>query len=386
MSEAGKQQGQQQRSQERRIALDTNSDRRLAGRRGVSNRGWRLIVHAGAWLGIAACSAAAQAQNTVTFTGWGGVTQDAVVKNLFAGADKLGIRVKADLSGAWPGIKAHLLSGAPGWDLTEIGFARCEQAAQAKTLLPIDYSIVDKSAVSEKLALPNYIGLYTFSYGITYQKKKYGDNGPKTWADFYDVKRFPGRRSMIGEGLYAFESALIADGVPPQDVYKVLKAPGGVDRAFKKLAEIKPHVAVWWRSTGQAMQAVRDGEVDMAIFANGRVMALVKDGIDVAFEWNQAFIDTECLMLPKNAANPKGAFQLINLALEPKNQARFAAAIGYGPVNLKAYDTGILTPEQVAWLPTAPGNIGKQVAVDQTWYASREAEEAYIRFSKFLQE
>ena len=40
---------------------------------------------------------------------------------------------------------------------------------------------------------------------------------------------------------------------------------------------------------------------------------------------------------------------------------------------------------QVTWLPTAPGNIDKQVLVDQTWYASREVEEAYIRFSKFLQ-
>jgi len=337
-------------------------------------------------IAISAALVPAEAQSTVSFTGWGGITQDAVLSNLFAGADKLGITIKADRSGAWPGIKAHLLSGAPGWDLTEVGFARCEQASQANTLLPIDYGIVDKSVLPAQLALPNYVALYTFSYGITYQKKKYGANGPKSWADFYDVKKFPGRRSMIGEGLYAFESALIADGVPPQDVYKVLKAPGGVDRAFKKLAEIKPHVAVWWRSTGQAMQAVHDGEVDMAIFPNGRAMALVNDGVDIAFEWNQAFIDTECLMLPKNAANPKGAFQLINLSLDPKNQARFAAAIGYGPVNLKAYDTGILTPAQMAWLPTAPANIDKQVYADQTWYASREAEEAYIRFSKFLQE
>ena len=327
----------------------------------------------------------AQAQSSVTFTGWGGITQEAVLKNLFAGADKLGITIKADRHGAWTGVKAHLMSGAPGWDLTEIGFARCEQASQANTLLPIDYKVVDRSLVPEKLALPNYIGLYTFSYGIGYQKKKYASGAPKTWADFYDVKKFPGRRSLIGEGLYAFESALIADGVPPADVYKVLKAPGGVDRAFKKLEEIKPFVSLWWRSTGEITQAMHDGEVDMAIFPNGRAMALSRDGVDLGFEWNQAFMDTECLMIPKNAANPMGAFKLINLSLDAKNQANFAAAIGYGPVNLKAYDTGILKPEELAWLPTAPGNIDKQVLVDQTWYASREGEEAYIRFSKFLQ-
>ena len=43
----------------------------------------------------------AQAQSSVTFTGWGGITQEAVLKNLFAGADKLGITIKADRHGAW---------------------------------------------------------------------------------------------------------------------------------------------------------------------------------------------------------------------------------------------------------------------------------------------
>ena len=334
---------------------------------------------------VAVAAGPLRAETTVTFAGWGGVTQDAVLGKLFAGADKLGIKIRGERSGAWPGIKAHLMSGAPGWDMTEIGFARCEQAAQANTLLPIDYGVVDKTKMPANLALPTYVGVFTFSYGIAYQKKKYGENGPKSWADFYDVKKFPGRRSMIGEGLYAFESALVADGVPLADVYKVLKAPGGVDRAFKKLEEIKPHVAVWWRSTGQAMQLMRDGEVDMAIFPNGRALALVKDGIQIGFEWNQAFIDVECLMLPKNAPNAKAAFQLINLALDPRNQAAFAAAIAYGPVNPKAYETGILKADEIAWLPTAPQNIGKQAYADQTWYASKEAEEAYLRFSKFLQ-
>lgn len=340
----------------------------------------------GAALALCMSGGGAAAQSSVTFAGWGGVTQDAVIGKLFNGADKLGIKIVGERSGAWPGIKAHLSSGAPGWDMAEVGFARCEQAAQEKMLLPVDYSVVDKTKTQPTLAQKDYVGVFTFSYGIGYQKKKYGVNAPKTWADFFDTKKFPGRRSMIGEGLYAFEAALMADGVAPGDVYKVLKAPGGVDRAFKKLEEIKPSVAVWWRSTGQATQIMRDGEVDMAIFPNGRALALVKDGIDIGFEWNQGFIDVECFMLPKNAANPKAAFQLIDLALDPRNQAAFAAEIGYGPVNVKAYETGILKPEEVAWLPTAPQNLGKQIYADQTWYASKEAEEAYLRFSKFLQQ
>ncbi len=345
----------------------------------------RVTVIATAVL-ITANATVARAQNNVTFAGWGGTTQESVLKYLFGGADAQGIAIRGQLSGAWTGIKAHLHSGAPGWDLTEIGFARCEEASQSGVLRPIDYTAVDKTKTQAHMATPNYVGVFTFAYGIAYQKKKFGDKGPQSWADFYDTKKFPGRRSMIGDGLYAFETALIADGVAPKDVYKVLKTPAGVDRAFKKLEEIKPSVAVWWRSTGQATQLMRDGEVDMAIFPNGRALALAKDGIDVAYVWNQGFVDVECLMMPKNAANPKGAMQLINLALEPKNQAAFAAASGYGPVNPKAYDTGVLKPDQISWLPTAPGNIEKQIYTDQIWYASKEAQAAFLRFSKFLQQ
>jgi putative spermidine/putrescine transport system substrate-binding protein len=342
------------------------------------------VLIAGMTLAAAAVSPA-RAETTLTFAGWGGVTQDAVLGKLFAGADKLGIKIRGERSGAWAGIKAHIMAGAPGWDLTEIGFARCEEASQSGKLMPIDYKIIDKSKMPANLSLPNYVGVFTFSYGIAYQKKKYGKNPPKSWADFYDVKKFPGRRSMLGNGLYALESALMADGVAPKDVYKVLRTSAGVDRAFKKLEQIKPHVAVWWRSTGQAMQLMRDGEVDMAIFPNGRALALVKDGVNIGFEWNQGFVDVECFMIPQNAKHPKAAFKLINLALDPKNQATFAATIGYGPVNPKAYKVGILKPDQIAWLPTAPQNIGKQIYADQTWYASKAAKDVYLRFSKFLQ-
>jgi len=329
--------------------------------------------------------ATGMAQPTVTFAGFGGVTQEAVMKGLFADADKLGIKIKEDRSGAWPGIKAFLQSGAQGWDMTEIGFARCEQAAQADMIMPIDYSIVDKSKIPANLALPKYVGVFTFAYGVTYQNKKYGKNGPQNWIDFFDTVKFPGRRSMLGEGLYSLEAALMADGVAAADIYKVLRTPAGIDRAFAKLEKLKPHVSVWWRSTGQAMQLMRDGEVDMAVFPNGRALALTNDGSDITYVWNQSFVDTECFMLPKNTANSKAAMQLINLALEPKNQAVFATMIGYGPVNLKAFDTGILKEKDLAWLPTSPQNLPKQVWADQTWYASPEAEAAYLRYSKFLQ-
>jgi putative spermidine/putrescine transport system substrate-binding protein len=327
----------------------------------------------------------ASAQGSVTFASFGGVTQDAEVEELFADAGKLGVQIRNERSGAWPGIKAYLLSGAKGWDLTSIGFARCEEAAKSDLVLPMDYSVIDKAKTLPGLAREKYVGVYNFGYGIGYQKKKYGANTPQTWADFWDTKKFPGRRSMIGEGLYNLEAALMADGVPKEDVYKVLKAPGGVDRAMKKLEEIKPDVAVWWRSPAQAVEIMRSGEVDMAIVPNGRTSAAVKAGADIGYVWNQAFVDFECFLIPKSAPNPGAAMKLINASLDAKNQAKFAARIGYGPVNQAAFDQGVLAIDDVAWLPSAKQNIDKQVFADPTWYSSPEADAAYQRFAKFLQ-
>lgn len=350
------------------------------------SKAYRLVGALGVAATLFAGSASlAQAETTVTYAGWGGNTSESVLKGLFADAGKLGFTVRDELSGGWAGIKAHLTAGAPGWDIADIGFARCEEASQAGLLLPIDYAIIDKSKIPAAFAHANYIGTYTFSYGLAYQKTKYGENAPQTWADFWDVDKFPGRRSMNSQGLYALEAALMADGVKPEEVYATLKAPGGVDRAFKKLEEIKPSVAVWWRSPADVMQLMRDGEVDMAVFPNGRAMSLAQEGADVGFVWNQAFLDITGWLLPKNAGNAEAAMKLIDSALDPANQANFAVLSGYGPANPKAFDTGIIPPELMSWMPTAPQNLPLQVVVDPTWYASADALAAYERFGKFIQ-
>lgn len=325
------------------------------------------------------------AQTPVTFAGFGGPLQEAMVKQAFADAPKLNIRLKEDRNGFWAGVKAHLMAKAPGWDLTEIGFARCEQAAQANLIQNIDYGVVDKAKVPAALAQPKYVGIYTFTYGLTYQSKKYGANGPRSWTDFFDVQKFPGRRTMIADGLYALEIALLADGVAPADLYTTLRTPAGVDRAFAKLEKIKPHITVWYKSSGQAMQLMRDGEVDMGLISNARAQSVVKDGTPLTFVWDQAFIDTECLMVPNNAQNVKATMQLINSALDPKNQAAFSVASLYGPVNLKAYEGNLIPAATMEWLPSAPQNLPRQIWADQRWYASTEAEAVYQRFAKFLQ-
>ena len=118
--------------------------------------------------------------------------------------------------------------------------ARCEEASNAGLVQPMDYSIIDKSRSLPNLVKRDYIGVYTFGYGMIYQKKKFATNSPKNWVDFWDTKNFPGRRAMNGDGTYVLEEALMADGVPMNDVYKVLKAPEGSIVRSRNLGRLSP--------------------------------------------------------------------------------------------------------------------------------------------------
>ena len=74
-------------------------------------------------------------------------------------------------------------------------------AGRANMLAPMDWSIVDRSHLSEEqLRVPNVVGGYSLAMVLCYNKKKWpGEHHPKSWADFWDVEKFPGRRAVRRE-------------------------------------------------------------------------------------------------------------------------------------------------------------------------------------------
>lgn len=330
----------------------------------------------------------AAAQSTVTFAGWGGITQEAERKAYFeSGAKALGMTVREDSHNGFASIKAQVDSGAKAWDVVGSGIADCVRATKNGLTLPLDYKVIVTEGMPKEFVLPNCVALWTFSYGVTYRTDVYKAGGPKSWADFWDVKKFPGRRSLgtISGGRYVLEAALMADGVAPADVYTVLRSPGGVDRAFKKLEAIKPDIAVWWSSQGQANQLIKDKEVDMIMIANGRAQSLIDEKAPIAFEFNQAILDIEMFFVLKGAANAANAMKLINYSLRPEPQALFTKFIPYGPTNPKAYDTGIIPKDKLAILPTSPDNLKRQAILSAEWYSSPEGEASLTRITRLIQ-
>nr|WP_246330262.1 extracellular solute-binding protein [Endobacter medicaginis] len=109
---------------------------------------------------------------------------------------------------------------------------------------------------------------------------------PQGWSSLWDPVRFPGRRGLPRDPRGTLEVALLADGVPPSDIYRQLETPAGLDRAFRRLDQLRPYIA-WWSSPAQAMELLRRGDVVMvaapARDAEGRVMA--GPAVPLAADW-----------------------------------------------------------------------------------------------------
>jgi putative spermidine/putrescine transport system substrate-binding protein len=285
----------------------------------------------------------------------------------------LGVTINEDTLNGIADLRLQVQSGAPTWDIVEVGSSECIEADHQNLLDPIDYSVVSKNGFDTTMTQPFWIASSYFSTVIAWNKNKYGDHGPQTWADFWDVKKFPGKRALYNRPIKTLEAALLADGVPADQIYPVLKTADGVARAFKKLEELKPYVSVWWGSGGQAMQLAKDGEVDILAIWNGRISAAIKDGAPYAFTFNQAFLDWNCFAIPKGSKHAVTANKVIGAMTTPDIQANLPSYVDYGPANKLAFDTGKISAERIKQVNSAPINTKQQIVFDGEWWAANES-------------
>ncbi len=335
---------------------------------------------------VGAATSFAADKSSVVFASWGGSFQDALRSSMLAPAAKsLGLKVKEDTTNGIQDVRVQITAGKVTWDVTEQELPTCETLKREGKLEPLDYGAIKTAGIPKSLINSHYIGFINFTKVIAYRKDKFGDNGPKTWADFWDVKKFPGKRGMHGKVNYNLEAALMADGVAPGDVYKVLGTKDGRERAWKKLEQIVPHVTVWYRGGSQSAQLLRDGEVDMIHMGHNRVESVRKSGSDVSYTFDGGTMDIDCLLVPKGAPNKANAMKLINAMLTPKAQATLAKTMPLGPVNTKAFKAGVLSIDEAVNVNTHPNNYSKQLLVDPNFYIGRLGE-LTERFDTLIQQ
>ena len=335
----------------------------------------RLSLAASLVASSLAVTAPAFAEGEVVFSSWGGSFQDALRSAMLdPAAKKLNVTVKEDTTNGIQDVRAQITAGAVAWDVTEQDLPSCETLSREGSLEPIDYSIVDTTGIPKELIHENYIGFINFTKVIAYRKDTFGDNGPSNWAEFWDLENFPGKRGMHGKVNYNLEAALMADGVPMQEVYETLATDAGRERAWAKLEKIAPEVTVWYRGGSQSAQLLRDGEVDAIHMGHNRVESVIASGIDVTYAFDGGTMDVDCLLVPKGAPNVENAMRLINELLSAEAQARLAVTMPLGPVNTGAFDTGIISGEAALLVNTHPNNYGKQLLVDPNFYIGQLGE------------
>jgi putative spermidine/putrescine transport system substrate-binding protein len=273
-------------------------------------------------------------------------------------------------------IKANVDTKSYTWDAVIATDADVEQLAPQGLLEPLDWSGPDMEQIMPQARRPGWMGQDVYATVIAYRSDKYGANGPKNWADVWNVSKFPGRRALHKHPIDMLEAALMADGVAADKLY-----PIDMDRAFKKLDEIKPHVDVWWTGGAQTTQLLQSGEVDIIPTWNARAQVVIEAGGPVAISWDQGLYALEGWCIPKGTPRADLARRFIKYCANAKRQAEFVAKLAYGPTNPKAYDH--IPPERAKFLPTAPDNLRLMAQSNTEWWGKNK-EAARERFNAWL--
>ena len=326
---------------------------------------------------LAASTLAASAADPITVVGWGGTWDKAYKDGVWDKyTEQTGTPiVHEEWAGEIAKVRAQVQSGNITYDVVSTEAPGMEIGCAEGLFVPLTPEITGDPANYLPGTLHECgVASDTWATILTYNTDVFkGDAGPKSWADFWNVEKFPGKRGVYAQAQFTLENALMADGVAREDIYKVLRTPEGVDRAFAMLDKIRPH-AVWWSTTTQGIQNLDSGEVVMSDQFNARITnEVVNEKKPYAIVWEAGFFyGTDYWAVVKGAPHEKEALELLKWFSVPENQAGFSKLYAYGTGRKEA--AGLIPAEWAANLPTSPQHIEYSAAYDNDfWTENKEA-------------
>jgi putative spermidine/putrescine transport system substrate-binding protein len=311
----------------------------------------------------------AGAQTTVTVCSYGGTYNEGLEKTIgIPFTEATGIKVIFTTRPSSAQMLAQVKSGNIEWDIVDCESRMYARGVKDGIFEPVDLSMINVNDF-EQGAVGRYgVGLNYFSLMIAHNTEKWpAGKGPKSMKDLWDVKRFPGPRTMPYSAFRTLEAALLADGVPRDKLY-----PLDVERAFRKMTELKPSIRVFWKSGGDTQTIMRQKEADLGFVPGGRMMVLAEQGVPVTWEWGDQVIVLDLWAMLKGTKNKAAAMKFIAFSSEPKRQAAFAEYVNYGPANKKAY--AHIAKEKAMLMPTYPEHFAKGIVTNAEWWAEHEEE------------
>lgn len=305
----------------------------------------------------------------LTVVSWGGVFQEAqrsVFFQPFTATTKLAVK-EDSWDGGVGALRAKVQAGeANNWDVVQVEADELAVGCEEGLFEPIKPDSVGGSAryfpgMLSDCGVPANVYSIVAAYDAGKLKA-----GPQTWADFWDVKKFPGKRALRQGPKMNLEFALMADGVPADKVYAMLKTPAGVERAFAKLQELKPNI-VWWTSGNQPMQLLGSGEVVMTTTYNGRVPAAnTADKRNFKIMWNGGMLNQDSWVILKGSKQAGDAVKFLEYFGRPEVQAQWPSKLNYGVGVVKAQE---MVPAALADdLPTSPANLKRALPLNAAFW------------------
>lgn len=342
----------------------------------------RRKLLAGAGIAIAAPAILrpnqARANKKIVYVSFGGTTQTAQERIFIQPFMKdTGIEVITASGPDIAKVKAMVQARNVEWDLVNFTGSQASTLAREGLLENLDLDILQISPQAH--ANPAWlkettIGWYYYTGGIGYDAKRHpAGKHPRDWVQFWDAKAFPGRRGLRTRAEETLEMALMADGVAAKDLY-----PLDVDRAFKSLDRIKPHVSNWIKATPETITLVQRNEVDFVFTYSGRIEAAKAQGLPLEFVYETPLSSPSFLAIPKGSSNKDAAMKLASYFL--RNDLQKAWALdqpGYSPVRRQSIEE--LPAEVKARLPDPDNPRGAFIDVD--WWATN-----YVETEKRLKE
>ncbi len=314
-----------------------------------------------AWLNGLTASEAAQAKQIIVANFGGQVTPAMEAAWGEPYTRETGVKVIFDGVTPLPGkIKAMVESGKVTWDAADADLFVGPQLGEQGVLEPIDYSIVDRSMLPAGWASKYAVGNYAYSIVLAYDKTKFPDK-PPTYADFFDTKKYPGKRTLWKFQMGSAEACLLGDGVLADRLY-----PLDMPRAIKKAKTLGKDL-ILWSSAAESVQMFVDKEVVMGIIFHPRAAFLERETKGrVTWTWNQGLNCPAAFVVPKGNPAGKEVMKFLNSVLIPERQIKMLSLFGYGPINPKA---SAMVPKELNRVdPGFPANLKLQIIRNEDWY------------------
>jgi putative spermidine/putrescine transport system substrate-binding protein len=322
-----------------------------------------------------------EAADELVVVGWGGVWQDAYRKAVFEPFMKeTGVKIiEEEFGGEYAKIASQVEAGKITWDVAAFESPQLIQGCDEGAFEKLDWKALGgRENQLDYAAHDCGIGSDTWATVMAYDADKIKD-GPRTWADFWNVEKWPGKRGVYKDARFVLEIALVADGVAPGDIYAVLGTPEGMDRAFRKLDELKPHI-LWSESAADGMQRLLAGDVALAVNFNARVTGAARENNrNLAIVWEAGFwVGTDFWVKIANGPNPESAQKYLAFYSRPDVQATLVKYLTYGVPTKQAYD--LMSDDERNALPTAPSRAQWAMVYSDDFWVERQAA-ASERFS-----